>query len=345
MGMNENQREKLDIINLKDYVVVDVETTGFSKVSDEILQIAMIKVRNNEIVDSFNFYVKPLFHKKWSRAEEVNHITYEMVENAPFWTELRPKALEFIGNDIIVGHNIGFDLKFIDSWFEEYEYIYTQEDLDYIRSRAEAPVTPGVLSERTKQRHIKELEYLYVGYKEMRYGYHRGGDLGIQINNMHIWYDYVDVLAMAKTKQFTSCALESLVEELHLEVEGSMHNALTDVIMTKKLFDVLKVDFRDVKSVRKAEFKNKLSELNENRIEADNILSGKTVVVTGTLSMVRIDFLSMLSKFGVIVGNSVTKKTDYLIVGENVGQTKIDKAIKYGVKVITETEVLSMLKQ
>lgn len=209
-----NHVDKIIPSELKDYIVVDLETTGLSEVNNEILQIAIIRVRNNDVVDTFSSYVKPLFHKDWPAARKINNITPEMVQNAPLWKDIRQDVLNFMGDDIIMGYNIGFDLKFIDSWFEEYEYTYTQEDIDYICSRAEAPVTPGVLSERTKNHHIKELETIYVGYKETRYAYYRGGDVGIQINEMRAWYDYVDVLSMSRAKQFTSCTLQNLVKDL-----------------------------------------------------------------------------------------------------------------------------------
>jgi DNA ligase (NAD+) len=71
---------------------------------------------------------------------------------------------------------------------------------------------------------------------------------------------------------------------------------------------------------------------------------GKTVVVTGTLSKLsRDEAKDALRKAGATVTDSVSKKTDYLIVGEDAG-SKLDKAEKFSVKTLTEQEFLKMLK-
>jgi DNA ligase (NAD+) len=71
---------------------------------------------------------------------------------------------------------------------------------------------------------------------------------------------------------------------------------------------------------------------------------GKTVVVTGTLTKFsRDDAKEVLRKAGANVTDSVSKKTDFLIVGEDAG-SKLDKARTLGVETVTEAEFLKMLK-
>ena len=70
--------------------------------------------------------------------------------------------------------------------------------------------------------------------------------------------------------------------------------------------------------------------------------AGKTVVVTGTLSVGRNEFEALLSNAGAKVSGSVSKKTDYLVAGENCG-SKLDKAKAAGVNVITEAEARQLL--
>ena len=71
-------------------------------------------------------------------------------------------------------------------------------------------------------------------------------------------------------------------------------------------------------------------------------LAGKTVVVTGTLAtMSRDDAFAKIRAAGGSVSNSISAKTDFLVVGENAG-SKLDKAQKLGVKVIDEREFLKM---
>jgi DNA ligase (NAD+) len=71
-------------------------------------------------------------------------------------------------------------------------------------------------------------------------------------------------------------------------------------------------------------------------------LAGKTLVVTGTLAtMSRDDAFAKIRAAGGSVSNSISAKTDYLVVGENAG-SKLDKARKLGVKVINEPEFLKL---
>ena len=71
--------------------------------------------------------------------------------------------------------------------------------------------------------------------------------------------------------------------------------------------------------------------------------TGKTVVVTGTLAKLsRDEAKEALRKAGAIVTDSVSKKTDFLIVGEDAG-SKLDKARALGVKTLNEQEFVKML--
>lgn len=73
-------------------------------------------------------------------------------------------------------------------------------------------------------------------------------------------------------------------------------------------------------------------------------LSGMTVVVTGTLpSMSRTEASELLAAHGAKVASSVSKKTSLVLAGENAG-SKLDKANELGIKVISEEELLEMLK-
>jgi DNA ligase (NAD+) len=81
----------------------------------------------------------------------------------------------------------------------------------------------------------------------------------------------------------------------------------------------------------------------EEKVEAkENPFKGKTVVLTGTMSVGRGVIKEMLEKLGAKVSGSVSKKTDYLIYGEEAG-SKYDKAVKLGVKTLTEEAMKDML--
>ena len=75
----------------------------------------------------------------------------------------------------------------------------------------------------------------------------------------------------------------------------------------------------------------------------NNPFAGKTVVATGKLENYTRDSIQMkLLELGAKPASSVSKKTDYLIVGEKAG-SKLDKAKSLGVKILTEEEFEYML--
>lgn len=76
-----------------------------------------------------------------------------------------------------------------------------------------------------------------------------------------------------------------------------------------------------------------------------SLIENKTFVITGTLSKSRGDFKKYLENLGAKVTGTVTKKTDYLLLGEGEeGSTKHKKAIELGTKIINEYELNKLIK-
>ncbi|HXI82587.1 MAG TPA: NAD-dependent DNA ligase LigA [Verrucomicrobiae bacterium] len=97
-----------------------------------------------------------------------------------------------------------------------------------------------------------------------------------------------------------------------------------------------------IEKLRKAGLKMK--EKAAPKATATGPFAGKTVVVTGTLAKFsRDEAKDALRKAGATVTDSVSKKTDFVVVGEDAG-SKLDKATKLGVKTLTEPEFLRMLE-
>ena len=81
----------------------------------------------------------------------------------------------------------------------------------------------------------------------------------------------------------------------------------------------------------------------EQKIEVDeNAFKGKTMVLTGTMSVSRGDIKKKLEALGAKISSSVSKKTDYVVFGEDAG-SKYDKALELGVNVLTEDEMNAMI--
>jgi DNA ligase (NAD+) len=72
------------------------------------------------------------------------------------------------------------------------------------------------------------------------------------------------------------------------------------------------------------------------------VLAGKTVVFTGTLGLPRAEAEELVRRHGGRATSSISKKTGYLVAGEEAG-SKIEKAKKLGVQVLTEREFLELV--
>ena len=110
----------LDIIVLNDkgqsiytdYVVFDLETTGFSAVSDRIIEIGAVKISNGQVTDSFSCFVNPEIQIP-DKIVDLTGITNEMVSNAETINVVLPRFLDFCNNTVLVAHNAPFDLSFV----------------------------------------------------------------------------------------------------------------------------------------------------------------------------------------------------------------------------------------
>ena len=115
-----NTQGKLLNEYIEDYVVFDLETTGVSPYNDEVIEISAVKARKGKVVEEFSELVNPKRTIPFA-ASRVNNITDDMVLDAPFFDEVLGHFLEFVGEDVLVGHNIqSFDMKFIYRDCERY---------------------------------------------------------------------------------------------------------------------------------------------------------------------------------------------------------------------------------
>ena len=110
-----------------DYVLLDIETTGLDPRYAEIIEIGAYKVVNNEIVDTFETLIKPTEFIP-EEITNINHITNEMVSDAPSQMEVLTKFDEFVGDSIIMGHNVTFDIGFLTHYFYQYLRHYMLND-------------------------------------------------------------------------------------------------------------------------------------------------------------------------------------------------------------------------
>lgn len=96
----------------KDYVCVDIETTGIRPKWDRIIEIGAVKVRDGKEVDTFSELIYPGIHVPL-RITQLTGITDEMLKGRPGIDEVLPRFMEFAEDDFLLGHNIRFDYSFL----------------------------------------------------------------------------------------------------------------------------------------------------------------------------------------------------------------------------------------
>lgn len=97
---------------IQDYISIDLETTGLSPREDAITEIGAVKVRDGRIVQEFHTLLNPR-RTIPQRVVELTGISQAMVEDAPVFTDVMEELLNFLEDDILLGHNILFDYSFL----------------------------------------------------------------------------------------------------------------------------------------------------------------------------------------------------------------------------------------
>ncbi len=141
-----------------------------------------------------------------------------------------------------------------------------------------------------------------------------------------------DIASHFKTlADIKNASLESLAE---IEDVGN--------IIAQNIFDF----FRDQENLQEIDRLFKLG-VKIKEVQTDqksDILKGKTIVITGTLSRPRADFERMIEAHGGKSSSSVSAKTDFLLLGENAG-SKLEKAKSLGIKILSEQDFLKLINE
>lgn len=95
------------------YVAVDVETTGLDAYEDAVIEVATVTLTADEIVDEWSTLVDPL-REIPPFITRLTGISDDMVQGAPTLRSLRSKLRRQVGDNIIIGHNVSFDMRFLE---------------------------------------------------------------------------------------------------------------------------------------------------------------------------------------------------------------------------------------
>lgn len=116
-----NVTSRTPLAKFNDFYAIDLETTGLSAARNEIIQIAIIKFHHFQPVEILTSYVTPRKGLK-SEAAAINHITEDMVADAPYIEQIMQSVDAFIGERApIVAHNLQFEYKVLGcQWKRKY---------------------------------------------------------------------------------------------------------------------------------------------------------------------------------------------------------------------------------
>lgn len=150
---------------LKNYIVIDLEMTGLDPKRDQILEIGAVKVQQKQVVDTFSCLLH--FDGKLSqKVQELTGITGQMAANGEDIERVMPEFLEFMGEDIWVGHNIIFDYSFVKQWMVNHKISFQKYAIDTLK------IARKCLPELEK----KTLDYLCGYFQISRENSHRALD-------------------------------------------------------------------------------------------------------------------------------------------------------------------------
>ena len=101
----------------ENFIAFDTETTGLSSSKDRVIEIGAVKFNNDGLKDTLETLINP---QKQISAErtQINHITNEMIKDAPLAKDALVLFVDFIKDGILVAHNANFDLNFINAELE-----------------------------------------------------------------------------------------------------------------------------------------------------------------------------------------------------------------------------------
>ncbi len=94
------------------YVALDTETTGLNPERDEIIEVGAVKFRDSQVMDTWSTLVNPRQRLPY-KIQLLTGIQPEELAHAPPISALTEPLMRFVGNSIVVGHNIRFDLAFL----------------------------------------------------------------------------------------------------------------------------------------------------------------------------------------------------------------------------------------
>ena len=301
------------------YVVIDLETTGFSPSRDEIIEFAAVKVVDGKEIAYFQELAKPL-NGVSDRISCITNITNEMLGNARPQSEVYKDFIEFIGDSVLVGHNVNFDVNFL------YDYGLPEKVVsnDYVDTLRLAKAATSKALPCYKLGFLCELLKL----NEEESGYHRALFDCRQTNKLY-----------RALKEHTP------IECWQLDAEDA--NAARDRYAYDEYKEVQRHTYYCPPEVSKT-----APTVNLEEVDRENPFFEKNVVFTGELSLLgRKDAAQIVVNLGGNVKASVSRRTNIVVAGQgaefNSKMIKAKELVSTGVpiEIVSENDFYALVNE
>lgn len=302
-----------------DFIAVDFETASSS--NDSACSVGLAFVENLSVVRSEHYLIRPpslVFGKK---NIEIHGILPEHVQHEPAFPEIWERIkMHFDGSNLIVAHNARFDMSVLHRCLTFYGL-----DLPVFRYSCSIPITTKVCTGSIPRTLAARADFF-------------GVDMGVHHNAES------DAITCARIVAETVRRSRSKTFQSFCRVRAIEQKEFSDLSPAKSLGKPMFESF-DMDSA-----------ITSDKVSQNTILSGKTVVVTGTFLIPRAEMLQKLLDVGAIIKPGITTKTDFLFVGEQdkriVGDdglsSKQEKALRFNaagsnIVFLTESEFMSII--
>lgn len=308
---------------LHDYVVVDIETTGLSDRTDKIIEIGAIRYIDDVEVARFSRLIRPYTARMMTQYSIEEFVLLAGTEGIEYIEDSRITELTGITSEMLVNAPTQWEV--------------APEFFDFVGNLP-------VVGHNIVKFDIKFIQRMASAVK-------------IKTSFGHEAFDTLNMASSLVNS--TSLSLGSVGLWLGIEGYRNSHRAIDDIEYTAKVFQEMKVSLDHDELMRYRDYDKRLiqpSTFIANPAMVNPAAPGSVFVFTGEMKMRRSEAIQRVMDCGGAVIPSVTKKTNYLVYGEDDGVlpvSKIQRAREYmdagqDIKIINETDfyrLLSALEQ
>ena len=276
----------------EDYTVVDLETTGFSAQYNHIIEIGCIKFRKGEEVIRYQSLVKspePIPYV----IECLTGIHNEDIQDAPTFENIGMELWDFLKDEIVVGHNVNFDVNFLyDNFQRTFDLQFQNDFIDTLRLA----------------------RMLLPNIREQGYS---GHDLISLCNYFNVTFEPEGNYENEIDKLAAIFAENAFPQFRH-------HRAIADCQVTNKIFCFLKEmiihgNLNLTELSKSNQYSRRLKNLQSDglNIDREHVFFNKCCVFTGKLEkFTRMEAAQIVVDIGGRCEDRITKQTNFLVVGD-----------------------------